>query len=129
MTDKALKKLGRKDLLTLLVEVTEESEELSSELQETKKREAVLFDDNERFKQKITELEEQLERLKKKLDDKDATILALQRAKGVRLSVPNEGSENDAENAEVQKLLASGMMQDSTLQAIINYVSSISNKD
>lgn len=66
MTDKELHKLGRRELLQLLLAQAREAEEAKQSLKETQ--------------QKLSELEEGYERLKHRLDDKDIRILKLRNA-------------------------------------------------
>lgn len=63
MTDKELQKLGRRELLQLLLQQAKESERLSQQLSETEER--------------LRQLEETYERLRGRLDSKDAQIREL----------------------------------------------------
>ena len=60
MTDKQLQKLGRRELLQMLLEQAKETERLSQELTETSAQ--------------LRQLEETYERLRQRLDSKDAQI-------------------------------------------------------
>nr|WP_304968919.1 hypothetical protein [uncultured Acetatifactor sp.] len=85
MTEKELRKLHRQDLLELLVEQSREASRLSAALDEKEQECREITENNERLKAKLDEKDaglaqhtaasgEQLESLKGKLDEKDAQI-------------------------------------------------------
>ena len=85
MTGKELRKLHRQDLLELLVEQSREASRLSAALDEKEQECREITENNERLKAKLDEKDaglaqhtaasgEQLEGLKGKLDEKDAQI-------------------------------------------------------
>ena len=85
MTGKELRKLHRQDLLELLVEQSREASRLSAALDEKEQECREITENNERLKAKLDEKDaglaqhtaasgEQLESLKGKLDEKDAQM-------------------------------------------------------
>lgn len=85
MTEKELRKLHRQDLLELLVEQSREASRLSAALDEKEQECREITENNERLKAKLDEKDaglaqhtaasgEQLESLKGKLDEKDAQM-------------------------------------------------------
>lgn len=80
MTDKELQKLGRRELLQMLLEQAKEAERLGALLKETE--------------EKCRELEDNYERLRGRLDKKDAQIHNLR----VTLQTEREKREMDMEN-------------------------------
>lgn len=80
MTDKELQKLGRRELLQLLLEQAKESERLGKALAETEEQ--------------LRQLEETYERLRERLDNKDAQIHELKDA----LAEIQEKRDVDLEN-------------------------------
>ena len=70
--EKNLRKLSRMDLLELLTEEVKTNEEQSAELTELREL-------TERLKGKLDDKDAQLDRLKRRLDDKDAQIAAMKR--------------------------------------------------
>lgn len=70
-SEKDLQKLRRMDLLELLIDQVRDNEKLSATAEE-------LADLSERLKAKLDDKDAQIERLKAKLDDKDAQIAELQ---------------------------------------------------
>lgn len=80
MTDRELQKLGRRELLQLLLEQARESERLGKQLAETEEQ--------------LRQTEEGYERLRDRLDSKDARIQELQDT----LQAEREKRETDLEN-------------------------------
>lgn len=78
MTEKEFRKLGRRDLLQLLVAQGKENIQLQTELDETREQLTQSQESNERLKAKLDEkdarFQESNERLKAKLDEKDSLI-------------------------------------------------------
>lgn len=78
MTEKEFRKLGRRDLLQLLVSQGKENIQLQTELDETNEELAQLQESYERLKAKLDEkdasFQESNDRLKAKLNEKDALI-------------------------------------------------------
>ncbi len=89
MTDKELHKLGRRELLQLLLAQAKEAEEAKQALKETQ--------------QKLSELEEGYERLKHRLDDKDIRILKLRNA--LREQIEDKDPSGARPSAELSELL------------------------
>lgn len=81
MTDKELQKLGRRELLQLLLEQAREAERLSKLLEETEEQ--------------LHQLEENYERLRGRLDNKDAQIHDL------RATLQEEREKREADLADV----------------------------
>ena len=84
MTDKELQKLGRRDLLQLLLEQAQEAERLRQELSAANERMGEMEETFQRLRERlnnkddqILEMEETYERLRKRLNDKDAQIQEL----------------------------------------------------
>ena len=71
MTSKELRKLGRHDLLQMLVEQSKEVTALQTELEEKAGEIAQLEGGNGRLKEKLDEKDALIEKLKKRLDEKD----------------------------------------------------------
>ena len=74
MTEKELRKLHRHDLLELLVEQSREAARLSMALQEKEEELAATLESNERIKGKLDEKDALIEKLKSRLDEKDAEM-------------------------------------------------------
>lgn len=84
MTDKELQKLGRRDLLQLLLDQAQEAERLRQELSAANERMGEMEETFQRLRERlndkdgqILEMEETYERLRKRLNDKDAQIQEL----------------------------------------------------
>lgn len=77
MTDKELRKLRRQDLLQLLLAQGKETAALQESLEEKKREYDELLAGNERLKDKLNEKDALIEKLKMRLDDKDAKIHGL----------------------------------------------------
>lgn len=74
MTEKELRRLRRQDLLQLLVEQSREAARLQAESDEKSEGLAQLNESYERLKAKLDDKDAQLERLKEKLNEKDALL-------------------------------------------------------
>ena len=84
MTDKELQKLGRRDLLQLLLDQAQEAEQLRQELSAANERMGEMEETFQRLRERLndkdgqmSEMEETYERLRKRLNDKDAQIQKL----------------------------------------------------
>ena len=81
MTDKELQKLGRRDLLQLLLDQAQEAERLRQELSAANERMGEMEETFQRLRERlndkdarISEMEETYERLRERLNEKDAQI-------------------------------------------------------
>lgn len=77
MTDKEFHKLKRQDILRLLLSQVKEAETLRSNLSETEGRLIVAEEGYERLKRRLDSKDAQIDKLKERLDEKDAQIQKL----------------------------------------------------
>ncbi len=84
MTEKELRKLGRHDLLELLVEQSREAARLDAALQEKEEEFRKASEGNERLKEKLNDKDALIETLRSRLDSREAKIEALE-AEAARL--------------------------------------------
>ena len=114
MTEKELRKLGRHDLLELLVEQSREAARLDAALQEKEEEFRKASEGNERLKEKLNEKDELIEKLKGRLDQKDAEMA--QRAAGIEETME---AKIEALEAEAARLRSEGWkeLQESNLPA------------
>ncbi len=131
MTEKELRKLHRQDLLELLVEQSREASRLSAALDEKEQECREITENNERLKAKLDEKDaglaqhtaasgEQLESLKGKLDEKDAQM---EKLKG-RLDEKDAQIEKlkprlDEKDARIEKLTARLNEKDPRIEKLI----------
>lgn len=97
MTEKELRKLGRHDLLELLVEQSREAARLDAALQEKEEEFRKALEGNERLKEKLNEKDELIEKLKGRLDQKDAEMA--QRAAGIEETMERLKARLDEKDA------------------------------
>lgn len=97
MTDKELQKLGRRELLQLLLEQAKEAERLGKTLKET----------DEQLKQ----MEQSYERLRERLDHKDAQIHELRDALEAERAKPRAATIMEAGNLAEEALKVSGVLE------------------
>ena len=109
MTNKELQKLGRRELLQLLLEQAKEADRLSKLLKETDKE--------------LKELEEGYERLRERLDQKDAQIREL------KDTIQTERDKKEADLAEVGSIAEAALklngVFDAAQQAAEQYLQSV----
>ena len=98
MTDKDLRKLRRQDLLELLVEQSREAARFQSERDDKQAELSQILESYERLKKKLDEKDAQIEKLKGRLDEKDALLDKLKK----RLDLKDAKIENL--EAEVEKV-------------------------
>lgn len=77
MTDKELRKLGRRELLQLLVAQGQEAEKVEQELAQTQENLAKVEEGYERLKNRLDDKDAKIQKLRNRLDDKDAKIQKL----------------------------------------------------
>ena len=77
MTEKELHRLRRQDLLQLLLSQSKEVTQQQARIAELEKAGTELRESNERLKEKLNEKDALIEKLKGRLDQKDATIKIL----------------------------------------------------
>ena len=77
MTEKELHRLRRQDLLQLLLSQSKEVARMQSSVNELEERNKELRETNERLKAKLDDKDALIEKLKGRLDRKDAAILEL----------------------------------------------------
>lgn len=77
MTDKEFRRLRRRDLLQLLVAQGKDARQLQEEFDETSRALAQAQESNERLKAKLNEKDALIDKLKNRLDQKDARIRKL----------------------------------------------------
>ena len=97
MTNKELQKLGRRELLQLLLEQAKEADRLSKLLKETDKE--------------LKELEEGYERLRERLDQKDAQIREL------KDTIQTERDKKEADLAEVGSIAEAALKLNGVFEA------------
>lgn len=79
MTEKELHRLKRSDLLSLLLAQGQEAGKLQSDLQQTTQAHNLATEQNDRLKARLDEKDAQIERLKEKLNEKDAQLERLKK--------------------------------------------------
>ena len=99
MTEKELRKLGRHDLLELLVEQSREAAKLDAALKEKEEALAGAEEGNGRLKEKLNEKDELIEKLKARLDGKDAEMA--QRAAGLEETLERLKAKLDEKDASM----------------------------
>lgn len=104
MTDKELRKLRRQDLLELLVEQSKETGRLATELGEKEAELTEAQEGNERLKGKLDEKDALIEKLKSRLDEKDAQM-AEETARSEEILARLKG-KLDEKDALIEKLRA-----------------------
>ena len=102
MTEKELRKLSRHDLLELLVEQSREAARLNAALAEREEELAGVAESNERLKDKLGEKDALIEKLKGRLDEKDAEMA--QEAAGREETFRRLKDKLDEKDAQIEKM-------------------------
>jgi len=110
MTDRELRRLRRQDLLQMLLAQSRESVRLQTELDEKDKDLHLLQENYERLKKKLDEKDAQIEKLKGRLDHKDNEIGGLREE--LRICRSEKWGELDEESlvAEVVSKLKTALL-------------------